>query len=478
MNYCNGFIYDLPNLGRSLISLGFIACIFMAESRAQSAPPKPNVVIIFADDLGYGDLGVYGHPSILTPNLDRMAFEGQKWTNFYSAANVCTPSRAALLTGRYPVRNGMSSDKRRVLFPDSDGGLPQSELTIAKMLKASGYHTAAIGKWHLGHLPAYLPTSHGFDYYFGIPYSNDMNRRAEVDRVEAFANPKKEYFEVPLMRNTEIVEMPADQNTITQRFTEEAIQFIEKHKDEPFFVYLAHNLPHVPLFASEDFKGSSLRGLYGDVIEEIDWGVGRILDYLKGEGLDKNTLVVFTSDNGPWVTYFEQGGSPGLLYGAKGTSYEGGVRVPGLFWWPGTIKPAVVTGMGSTLDLLPTIAKISGTTVPSNRIFDGYDLSPVLFERKESPREELIYYHGSRIFAARKGPFKLHYYKNNPKGYPSQMEELETKKLYQLQHDPGEQYDLADKHPEVVQEIEAMVEKHRSTVLPVKNNLEKRIGED
>ena len=260
MNYFIGLIYALPNLGRSLLSLGFIICIFMTESRAQSAPPKPNVVIIFADDLGYGDLGVYGHPSILTPNLDRMAFEGQKWTNFYSAANVCTPSRAALLTGRYPVRNGMSSDKRRVLFPDSDGGLPQSELTIAKMLKASGYHTAAIGKWHLGHLPAHLPTSHGFDYYFGIPYSNDMNRREEVDRTEAFANPKKEYFEVPLMRNTEIVEMPADQNTITQRFTEEAIQFMEKHKAEPFFVYLAHNLPHVPLFASEDFKGSSLRG--------------------------------------------------------------------------------------------------------------------------------------------------------------------------------------------------------------------------
>ena len=307
------------------------------KALAQGETRSPNVIVIFTDDMGYGDIGVYGHPSIMTPNLDRMAFEGQKWTSFYSAANVCTPSRAALLTGRYPIRSGMSNDKRRVLFPDSERGLPATELTIAEVLKEQGYHTAAIGKWHLGHLPAYLPTNHGFDYYYGIPYSNDMDRVNDVDRVEAFWNPKSEYFNVPLMRNTEIIERPADQTTITKRYTEEAIQFIEQHKDSSFFVYLAHNLPHVPLFASGDFLGTSERGLYGDVIEEIDWSVGRIMDYLRQEGLDQNTLVVFTSDNGPWVIFNEQGGSAGLLYGAKGTSYEGGVRVPGIFWWPGTM---------------------------------------------------------------------------------------------------------------------------------------------
>src|SRR5690554_674982 len=385
--------------------------IMKAEAQGDIQPP--NVIVVFTDDMGYGDIGVFGHPTIRTPNLDRMAFEGQKWTSFYSAANVCTPSRAALMTGRYPIRNGMSSDKRRVLFPDSDGGLPSSELTIAEVLKEQGYHTAAIGKWHLGHLPAYLPTNHGFDYYYGIPYSNDMDRVNDVDRVEAFWNPKSKYFNVPLMRNTEIIERPADQTTITKRYTEEAIQFIEQHKGSPFFVYLAHNLPHVPLFASEDFLGTSERGLYGDVIEEIDWSVGRIMDYLREEGLDKNTLLVFTSDNGPWVIFNEQGGSSGLLYGAKGTSYEGGVRVPGLFWWPGKVKPGVITQLGSTMDLLPTISGLAGAALPDDRVYDGYDLSQVLFGEKEKPRNELIYYHSTRIFAARKGDYKLHFYANN-----------------------------------------------------------------
>ncbi|MEX2594552.1 MAG: sulfatase [Anditalea sp.] len=451
---------------------------FVINSQAQDSGDKPNVIVIFADDMGYGDLGVYGHPSIKTPHLDRMAYEGQKWTSFYSAANVCTPSRAALLTGRYPVRNGMSSDSRRVLFPDSDGGLPAAELTIAEVLKGQDYQTAAIGKWHLGHLPQYLPTSHGFDYYFGIPYSNDMDKVNDVDREEAFGHSKIEYFNVPLMRNTEIIERPADQNTITKRYTEEAIKFIDQHKEEPFFVYLAHNLPHVPLFASEDFLGISDRGLYGDVIEEIDWSVGSILDYLRKEGLDRNTLVVFTSDNGPWAIFNEQGGSSGLLYGAKGTSYEGGVREPAIFWWPGKINPGVITGTGSTLDLLPTISQIAGASLSKEKEYDGYDLSQVLFDGKDSPRDEMIYYHGTRIFAARMGDYKLHFYQNNPLGYPEKMEKLEVKKLYHLQHDPSEKYDLAEKHPKIITEIEEMVKNHQSTVVPFKSNLEKRIGVD
>ncbi|CAN5382192.1 sulfatase [soil metagenome] len=459
-----------------LFSLTMISCESGKSPLTESsAPKKPNFIIIFTDDLGYGDLGIYGHPTIRTPHLDKMAIEGQKWTNFYSASNVCTPSRAALLTGRYPVRSGMCSDTRRVLFPDSDGGLPQNEITIARTLKKLDYKTAAIGKWHLGHLPAYLPTSHGFDNYYGIPYSNDMDRVNWVEYSDAFLDPKIETFQVPLMRNEEIIERPADQNTITRRYTEEAVKFIEENKEEPFFLYLAHSFPHVPLFASEDFRGKSERGLYGDVIEEIDWSVGQILNKLKDEGLEENTLVVFTSDNGPWVIFNEQGGSSGPLFGAKGTSYEGGVRVPAIFWWPGKINPAVISRMGATLDLLPTISSIVGEPLPDDRIYDGFDLTPVLNGENSNPRNELIYYHGTRIFAARKGDFKLYFYSNNPKGYPEKMKKLTKNKLFNLTHDPSEQYELADQFPEVVEEINLMVKNHLSTMEPAPTQLEKML---
>jgi arylsulfatase A-like enzyme len=451
-----------------LISLG-------NRALAQATAAQPNFIIIFTDDQGYGDLGCYGHPTIKTPHIDQMAAEGQKWTSFYVAANVCTPSRAGLLTGRLPIRSGMCSDTRRVLFPDSDGGLPASENTIAKLLKEKGYSTAAIGKWHLGHLPQYLPTSHGFDSYYGIPYSNDMDRDNSVNRQEAFLNPKIEYFQVPLMRNTAIIERPADQNTITKRYTQEAVKYITENKKKPFFLYLAHSLPHVPLFASSDFKGKSERGLYGDVIEEIDWGVGQILSALKKEGLDKNTYVVFTSDNGPWAIFNEHGGDAGPLFGAKGTSYEGGVRVPAIFWGPGKVKPGVVSKMGSTLDLLPTICKLAAVKVPVDRAYDGYDLSPLLRGENANPRNEMFYYHGTRIFAARKGDYKMYFYSNNPQGYPKKMEKLEAPTLFNLQHDPGERYNLAGKHSQVMKEIEEMVQKHQSTVKPVGSNLEKRI---
>ena len=340
--------------------IGVLACLATGSEAFAQKAPLPNFIIIFTDDQGYGDLGCFGHPTIKTPNLDRMAVEGQKWTSFYVAANVCTPSRAALMTGRLPIRSGMYSDKRRVLFPDSDDGLPQSEITIARHLKQKGYRTAAIGKWHLGHLPAYLPTSHGFDSYLGIPYSNDMDRVNDIAAKEAFAHPRIEYFQVPLMRDTTVIQRPADQNTIVKRYTQEAIKIIKESKKKPFFLYMAHSLPHVPLFASKDFLGTSERGLYGDVIEEIDWSVGQILAALKQEGLDKNTYVVFTSDNGPWALFNEQGGSAGLLFGNKGTSYEGGVRVPTIFWGPGRVKPGVISGLGSTLDLLPTFGKLAG----------------------------------------------------------------------------------------------------------------------
>ncbi|GAA0879826.1 sulfatase [Algoriphagus jejuensis] len=451
---------------------------FQLFSQTQKAQKdQPNFIIIFTDDQGYGDLGTFGHPTIKTPNIDQMAVEGQKWTSFYVAANVCTPSRAGLLTGRLPVRTGMYSNKRRVLFPDSDGGLPASEITIAKQLKSVGYATAAIGKWHLGHLPQYLPTSHGFDSYFGIPYSNDMDRVNDVTAKEAFQNSKIEHFNVPLMRNTEIVERPADQNTITKRYTEEAVDIIKNSKDKPFFIYLAHSLPHVPLFASGDFLGKSERGLYGDVIEEIDWSVGEILKALKEQGLEQNTYVIFTTDNGPWLSYNEQGGSAGLLFGGKGTSYEGGVRVPTVIWGPGNVKPTVVSKMGSTLDLLPTLSALAGVKMPQDRIYDGFDLSPVLKGEDLSPREEMFYYHGNRLFAVRKGNFKLHFYSNNPIGYPEKLQELEKPKLYNLAHDPSERYDLIDQHPEVVAEIEALVKIHQSLMVFGETQLEKRIGE-
>lgn len=466
--------YQLTSI---LLIAGFSGCDPGSADRQITTTGKPNFIVIFTDDLGYGDLGCYGHPTIQTPNIDQMAAEGQRWTSFYVAENVCTPSRAGLLTGRLPVRNGMYSEQRRVLFPDSDGGLPASEITIGELLQGTGYKTAAIGKWHLGHLAEYLPASHGFDYYYGIPYSNDMDRTDSLSHREACLDPEVEYFNVPLMRGTEIIERPADQTTITRRYTEEAIQFITRHKEEPFFLYLAHSMPHVPLFASRDFEGTSERGLYGDVIEEIDWSVGRILDALKKEHLDKNTLVVFTSDNGPWAVLDQHGGSAGPLYGAKATGYEGGMRVPAIFWWPGKIKPAVISELGSTLDLLPTIGELAGVTPPGDRIYDGYNLSPVLNGEGESPRAEMFYYHGTRIFAARKGDFKAYFYKNNPLGYPEEMEKQDSCQLFNLQHDPSERFDLAGLHPEVISEIKELVAKHASTVDRPESQLHKRIGE-
>ncbi|WP_416866566.1 MAG: sulfatase [Imperialibacter sp.] len=473
------FSLKWPLLGLLIMFYGCTSSSQKEESAEEAPSATPNFVVIFADDMGYGDLGVYGHPTIKTPNLDKMAYEGQKWTNFYVAANVCTPSRACLLTGRYAVRNGMTSNKRWVLFPDSDGGLPQTEITIAKALKGAGYATAAVGKWHLGHLPQYLPTSHGFDSYFGIPYSNDMDRVSVEggDQRKVFMDPKVENFNVPLMRNEEIVERPADQNTITKRYTEEAVKFITDNKDKPFFLYLAHNLPHVPLFTSDEFRGTSERGLYGDVIEEIDWSAGQIVETLKKLGIDKNTLVVFTSDNGPWVIFNSHGGSSGSLYGAKGTSYEGGQREPAIFWWPGTVKPNVVSGIGSTLDILPTFASLAGVELPQDRTYDGYDLSPVLKSGASSPRNEMIYYHQERIFAARKGDYKLYFYKNNPAGYPEKLEKLTKYQLFNLSVDPSEKYDVIEENPQIAKEIEEMVAQHEAGVEPVLNQLEKRIGE-
>lgn len=433
-------------------------------SLAQSDRP-PNIVVIVADDLGYGDLGVYGHPTIRTPRLDRMAAEGIRFTQFYAAASVCTPSRAALLTGRLPIRSGMSSDHRRVLFPDSGGGLPADEITLAGALKTKRYATAAIGKWHLGHLEPFLPTRHGFDVYYGIPYSNDMDRvnDAQVPKGRAaFANPKIEYWNVPLMRNDEIIERPADQTTITRRYTDEAIRFIEQHREQPFFVYLAHNMPHVPLFRSQDFEDVSTRGRYGDVIEEIDHSTGRILDTLGRLGLDEDTIVWFTSDNGPWLTFGEQGGSAGLLREGKGSTWEGGMRVPGIARWPGHIPAGTVSlDVASTMDIFTTSLKLAGVTVPDDRIIDGVDLSAVLSGTGKRPRDTMFFYRGSRLMAVRHGPWKAHFI--TQAGYGDEPpEEHDPPLLFHLQHDPSERYDRSKDHPEAVTEIKQLVERHRA----------------
>ncbi len=437
---------------------------------------KPNFVIIFCDDLGYGDLACFGHPTIKTPHLDRMAAEGIKFTQFYSASSVCTPSRAALLTGRLPIRSGMCNSKRRVLFPDSAGGLPASEITLAEVLKEQGYATAAIGKWHLGHLPQYLPTNNGFDSYFGIPYSNDMDKLGSAPKYRsANFEPKVEYFNVPLLRDTEVIERPAVQTTITRRYTEEAVKQIKENKEHPFFVYLAHSMPHVPLFRSDAFTDTSRRGVYGDVIQEIDWSVGEILQTLRDEGLSENTLVWFTSDNGPWLVFNEIGGSAGLLREGKGSTWEGGQREPTVAWWPGSIEAGQVSQeMGSTMDIYSTCISLSGGKVPTDRIVDGVDLTGVLKEGKKSPRETMFFYRGSEIFAVRVGAMKAHYITQTP--YVGQKAvKHDPPLLYNVEVDPSERFDIAAENAQTLEDIAKVVAEHKRTMKALPTQLEKRL---
>lgn len=412
------------------------AAAALSARAIRAARPLPNIVLIYADDLGYGDLGCYGS-SIATPNLDRMASEGVRFTDFYSPNPVCSPSRAGLLTGRYPVRTGVPD----VLFPNQ-AGLPDSETTLAQVLKAREYRTTCIGKWHLGDIPQCMPLRRGFDEFFGIPYSNDMNPR-------------------PLMRNTTVIEREATLETLTGRYTEEAVAFIRRSRDVPFLLYMPHTFPHIPLAASERFRGKSHLGLYGDVVEELDWSVGEVLAALKNEGLDEDTLVVFASDNGPWFS-----GSPGRLRGRKGTTYEGGVRVPFIARMPGRIEPGrVCEGVASGMDMLPTIAALTGAPLPANPL-DGIDIWPLLSgERDELEREALLYFDSVNLQCARLGKWKLHVSRYNcPPFVPVPPEgrmnlPLDSPELFNMEQDPDESYNLADDFPEVVTEIRRRIER-------------------
>lgn len=454
-----------------LFALTIISCETNSKSRNSNDRP-PNVVIIFMDDMGYGDLSSFGHPTIETPNLDRLAREGQKWTNFYTASSVCSPSRGALLTGRYPVRIGLGGEKQRVFFPNSIGGLPSNEITIAEMLKEEGYSTGIIGKWHLGHLPEFLPTRQGFDYYYGIPYSNDMDG-VKWGLETFFAEPDINMWNVPLMENEKIIERPANQHTITKRYTEKAIEFMTENKDNPFFLYFPHSMVHTPLFASKEFLNTSERGFYGDVMTEVDWSVGQVISTLEKLNLDKNTLVVFTSDNGPWLMMLEHGGSAGLLREGKGTTWEGGMRVPGIFYMPETIATGTINDLGSTLDLLPTIASFTGAKLPENRVLDGFDLSPVLKEKKKGARDHFFYYRKREIYAARKGDYKAHFITETCYQRDNQRNDLEEPLLFQVDHDPSEQFNRAKKFPKILKDINQMVDNHKNNMTMIPSELDK-----
>ena len=352
---------------------------------AQNKNKTPNIVYIFTDDLGYGDIGCFGATDISTPNIDRMADEGIKFTDFYSASPVCSPSRAALLTGRLPQRMGINS----VFFPESFTGMPPSEVTIAEVLKQKNYATGIVGKWHLGHHQQFLPLQQGFDSYFGIPYSNDM-------------------ASVVYMRGNAIEQYKVDQKYTTKTYTKEAVQFIDKHKNEPFFLYLAHNMPHVPIYASEDFIGTSKRGLYGDVIQEIDWSVGQIINKLESLNLLENTLIVFSSDNGPWLIMDELGGSAGILREGKMFTFDGGMRVPTVAMWKGKIAPGTVhKDLATQMDWFPTIANLTDSDLPKNVEIDGKDISKVLLNQGKRKGDKHLFFAYEDLQAYRTGDWKV-----------------------------------------------------------------------
>ncbi len=450
-----------PTIG-AVVAVG-IATLFAPGAVLGQGPGNerpPNFVIVYTDDQGYADVGCFGAKAYATPNLDRMAAEGVRLTDFYVAQAVCSASRTALLTGCYPNRVGILG----ALGPASETGINADETTIAEVLKARGYATAIFGKWHLGHHPRFLPTHHGFDAYFGLPYSNDMWPKHPTNRS---------FPDLPLIDGERIAGLNPDQRMLTTWYTEHALRFLDEHKDGPFFLYVPHSMPHVPIFVSEERAGRSGAGLYGDVIGEIDWSVGRILAKLEALGLDERTLVVFASDNGPWLSYGDHAGSAEPLREGKGTTFEGGVRVPFIARWPGRI-PAGSTceEPAMTIDLLPTFAHLAGADLPDDRIRDGLDIMPLLEGQADarSPHEALYFYWGRELQALRSGKWKLHlpHEYRSLKGEPGSggrpgpyVERSIGLSLFDLEADIGEARDVAAENPEVVRRLQSLVERAR-----------------
>jgi arylsulfatase A-like enzyme len=444
------------------ISAGLLLAGFLCStaSGAAAADTPPNIVLIFADDLGYGDVGCFGAKGYATPNIDRLAREGVRFTDFYVAQAVCSASRTALLTGCYPNRLGILG----ALGPGSKIGISDNEQTIAQVLKPRGYAAAVFGKWHLGHHPRFLPTRHGFDEYFGLPYSNDMWPNHPTNRT---------FPDLPLIDGEIIVKHNPDQRMLTTWYTERAVRFIHAHRDQPFFLYVPHNMPHVPLHVSDKFAGKTERGLFGDVISEIDWSVGQIVAALSEDGLDGRTLVIFTSDNGPWLSYGNHAGSAGPLREGKGTAFEGGVREPFAARWPGHIPAgSVCREPAMTIDLLPTFAHLAGAQPPSDRIIDGLDITPLLLGQPgaRTPHEALYFYWGRDLQAVRSGPWKLHLrhaYSSlatpGAGGKPGEyVQRTLESSLFDLASDPGETTNVAASHPDVVLRLQQLAESARA----------------
>jgi arylsulfatase A-like enzyme len=412
------------------------------------SPKKPNIILINCDDLGYGDLGCYGSAKNRTPYIDSLAAGGMRLTDFYMASPVCSASRAAMMTGCYPTRVGFGD--RPVLFPASPYGLSNEETTIAKALKSGGYSTKIIGKWHCGDQPEFLPTRHGFDEYFGIPYSNDMGQQPQWDGREALGDPSRP--PLPLLRNEIVIQEQPDQRGITERYTDEALQFIHANQEQPFFLYLAHMYVHVPLFVPKQFLENSENGAYGGAVECIDWSTGVLIDRLKKLGLFENTLIIFTSDNGSRAR--DEGGSNAPCRGTKATTWEGGQRVPAILHWPENI-PAGTTSSEVTrsIDFLPTLLQLSETEAPLPNVIDGVDLSGLLLgQTQQSPNNTMVYYKGAELEAVRVGDWKLHFLKGT--------EALSA--LYNLKDDVGESLNLAESHGEKVKELEIFADTVRA----------------
>ncbi|HEX7360986.1 MAG TPA: sulfatase [Bryobacteraceae bacterium] len=442
------------NFFSSALGAGLAAQNSWASESSGRRPP--NFVLFLADDLGYGDLSCYGSKEIRTPNIDHMAKQGVKLEDFY-AFPTCSPSRAALMTGQYPMRSGIV----RVLIPREHFGMPASEITIGQELQSLGYRTACIGKWHLGDRRRFDPNHHGFDYFYGLHYSNDMTL------------PMVDFPPLYLYRNEKIIESPVHQATLTQRYTKQSIEFIERNKDRPFFLYLPYDAPHIPLAVSKAFRGRSPYGRYGDAVEEIDWSVGQIFHTLKSLGLDNNTVTAFTSDNGAAVhtRFLKRAGSEGPFRGSKGTTWEGGVRVPCIFRWPGHLPEGeTLTGITSLMDIFPTFVQMAGGKLPGGRIIDGKSLLDYMKGESGCPRNRFFYYFGRRLFAVRVGDWKLSFIERNrtPRGRLTKPVYCHPPQLYNLAKDPGEQHDVASDHPKMVDRLSNVALDFQSTMDPGK----------